>query len=178
MKRFFVAASLCIGLVIAFGLFFVVNDGLAQGVVPRRIERPNIPTKAKIGKADLTAASARALHEKEEAAYWGQCVNCWRKVGALNLPTMSAKLKNAGGLNAPACKAKLAWQSAKPPYQKEFKIVNIPAIAKGETKLVTINVPQEKYFQLAKPITLTLDYNNSVAEGDENNNVLSYTFNQ
>jgi len=176
MKRFFVAASLCIGLVIAFGLFLVVNDGLAQGVVPRRIEQPRVPLRA--AKPDLTATSARALHEKEEAAYWGQCVNCWRKVGALNLPTMVASLTNAGGLTAPACKAKLTWQSAKPPYQGESIIVDIPAIAKGETKLVTINVPQEKYFQLAKPITLTLDYNNSVAESNENNNVLSYTFNQ
>ncbi len=176
MKRRMAVIGLCVGLAVVLGLL-IGSVNKAQGKSPARIEGPpKNKVRAKISKADLAGAGASALREKEESAFWGECIKCWKKVGAMSLPTMSAKLINKGGLNAPPCKGKLTWQSAKPPYGKASLTVDIPGIAGGETKFVTIRVPQGKYFQIAKPVTFEVDYSNKVEESNDSNNTLSFTF--
>ncbi len=148
---------------------------------------PNVvtssPIKGKIIKGphlkfcpDLRVWSNYNLGPKGEFPYETGCKNCWLKVGVLNMVDMSLWVENGGTMNMPATAARMTWQSGKPPYQQRSVIVTIPALKPGERKLITINVPRNEFFQVAKPIKLEMDYRNTVRECNENNNISTYQF--
>ena len=180
-KKMLVVSLLGIGLMFVAGLYFSAGDSFAQRASAPKVKQVKPIKVQPLAKPDLSAWDNYKLMPKAEFPYSSTCSNCWKHAGIMNLPTMSAWLENKGAVNAPACKAKLSWTSGKPPYGTESMTVNIPAIPKGGHHLLTINAPYSSgmpghLFQTAKPITLELDSQKTVSEANENNNILTYTY--
>lgn len=170
-------------LLLAAGVGFTDSAVAQTKVAPREKVAPikAVRAKAVLGKPDLAVWGNYKLMPKSEFPYSGPCLNCWKHAGIMNLPTMSAWIENKGPGASPACKAKLSWTSGKAPYGTKSMTVNIPALPKGERHLLTVNAPYSNgmpghMFQIAKPITLELDSQKAVDEGNENNNILTYNY--
>lgn len=171
--------ALC--LLVAGAIFYWgAQEGSAQEVQQPKIQRvdPKIKKPPQICvKADLALwKDNMPLSPKDEFPFSTGCKACWEQIGIMNLPTMSVWVANKGQTNAPASKAKLVWQSGKAPYGEEQIVVNVPAIEAGNQTLLTVSVPQGKFFQTNKPVKLILDSANQVDECSKDNNTLTYTY--
>jgi hypothetical protein len=170
-----------LGLVLIAGLCLNTGESLAQQAT-QKVQKvaPGLKVKQipKIcNKPDLAQWKDNLpLGPKSEFPFSGACKSCWEQVGVMNLPTMSVWITNKGPVNAAATKAKLSWKSGKVPFGEESMKVNVPAIEAGNNYLLTITVPQGKFFQTAKPVKLEIDCDKQVDECNENNNILTFTY--
>lgn len=178
MKKKILSVLVGIAVAAAVVFYFGYSQSTAQVKVPKKEIDPKIKDIPKICmKAELAQWKDNLPFKPQgEFPFSNQCKNCFEKVGVMNLPNMSVWIANKGGSNAPASKAKLEWFSGKAPFQKKSITVNVPALPSQDKHLLVVDVPQNRYFQTAKPVKLTLDSTNKINECKENNNVLQYTY--
>jgi CARDB len=181
-KKVYLGISVMTAVIMVFLSVFVAGESIAQPAnVKKNIDVKKVNKKMlKLTKADLGpwvehGNSKSSFGPKAEFPF-GPCLNCLEKVGVMTLPTMSMWIKNNGGTNAPASKAKVTWESGKAPFGNKSMTVDVPPIKAGDLYLLTVNMPQGKYFQIAKPVKIEFDSTKKIDEENENDNVFKYTY--
>ena len=181
------ASALVICLSLAFSLFSteapaqgpVLTEKKPQAVKEVKEAAPAVQQGTMRGAMpDLTSPNPSISVwsvDSPEGPFAGNC-NCCFKQGYMPMIKAMCYVRNVGKGPSAACKAKLAWKDRS--NAPRTKVVDLPALEAGKQTLVNVSFDPGQTFSTAYPVTLTIDHLNQVAESDENNNSVTFDFEQ
>ncbi len=191
MRRKLNTAVLCVSVIVLAAVFFsgvvMAQEPVKQLPVKPQLQKPvktqqpaaqTAPLKQRTAPPDLASLNPylSVIHTNSSSGpFAGDCLCCYKQ-GYMMMTSIAGYVRNVGKGPAGPSKARLTWVNGREPFDRQERILDIPALDPQTEFFINVNFDSEQCFKVDEPVAVEFDCQKQVSESNENNNVLEFRF--